>query len=52
MVAGAARAPALVSPTLIIQMCTSVDALLVSTGFIVSETKISRRPTATCARTA
>ena len=49
---GAARASSLVSPTLIIQTCTSFVAPLVSTGFIVSETKISLRPTATCARTA
>ena len=49
--AGASRASSSVSPTLIIQTSTASDAPWVRTGFMVSETKISRRPTETCART-
>ena len=52
MAAGASRASSVVSPTLIIQMSTASGAPWVRTGFMVSETKISRRPTDTCARTA
>ena len=46
---GVSTAGAAVSPTLIIRISTLSGAPRVSTGFMVSETKTSWRPTETCA---